>query len=116
MRALRRRCARNSFVADGDAFVPTALQRRVTSGVLWNLMMPEEFEPLARCPIVFCRNAFIYFPAAGGAARRGEFRRRDADACVLCVGASESLLNATRAFSLEELDGAFVYVKRGADE
>ena len=34
----------------------------------------------------------------------------------LCVGASESLLNVTTAFSLEELDGAFVYAKRGLDD
>jgi chemotaxis protein methyltransferase CheR len=34
----------------------------------------------------------------------------------LCVGASESLLSVTSAFSLEEIDGAFVYVKRAGDE
>jgi len=34
----------------------------------------------------------------------------------LCVGASESLLNVTTAFSLEELDGAFVYATRGRDD
>jgi chemotaxis methyl-accepting protein methylase len=33
----------------------------------------------------------------------------------LCIGASESLLNITTAFSLEVLDGAFVYAKRGLD-
>jgi hypothetical protein len=32
------------------------------------------------------------------------------------VGASESLLNVTTTFSLEEIDRAFVYVKRDADE
>jgi hypothetical protein len=30
----------------------------------------------------------------------------------LCVGAAESLLSVTPAFALEEIDGAFVYVKR----
>jgi chemotaxis methyl-accepting protein methylase len=34
----------------------------------------------------------------------------------LCVGASESLLTLTSAFSLEEIDRAFVYVKRSPDE
>jgi hypothetical protein len=34
----------------------------------------------------------------------------------LCVGASESLLNVTSTFALEEFDRALVYVKRGADE
>ena len=32
----------------------------------------------------------------------------------LCVGASESLLRVTDRFELEELGGAFVYVKRDA--
>jgi chemotaxis protein methyltransferase CheR len=30
----------------------------------------------------------------------------------LCVGASESLLKIRSAFELEEIGGAFVYVKR----
>ena len=30
----------------------------------------------------------------------------------LCVGASESLLSVTDRFELEEIGGAFVYVKR----
>jgi len=34
----------------------------------------------------------------------------------LCVGASESLLSVTTAFTLEEIDRAFVYVKRSSDE
>ena len=34
----------------------------------------------------------------------------------LCVGASESLLNVTTAFRLEEVGGAFVYMKRGLDD
>ena len=31
----------------------------------------------------------------------------------LCVGASESLLRVTTRFELEEIGGAFIYVKRG---
>jgi hypothetical protein len=33
----------------------------------------------------------------------------------LCAGASESLLSVTTKFTLEEIDGAFVYVKQGSD-
>ena len=38
--------------------------------------------------------------------------RRCRSPAYLCVGASESLLHATTAFELEEIGGAFVYVKR----
>jgi chemotaxis protein methyltransferase CheR len=34
----------------------------------------------------------------------------------LCVGASESLLSVTTRFELQDIDGAFIYVKRGMHE
>ena len=40
------------------------------------------------------------------------FADRMATPGYLCVGASESLLRVTRRFELEEIAGAFVYVKR----
>jgi chemotaxis protein methyltransferase CheR len=117
MRALPSSLREKYFVADGDAFVPDeALSRRVTSWSVVNLMMPEEVRPLARCPIVFCRNAFIYFSPQAVRRVVENFAAVMPTPAYLCVGASESLLNVTTAFSLEELDGAFVYVKRGADE
>ena len=65
-------------------------------------------------PIVFCRNAFIYFsPAAVRPRRRSRSLAAMPAPGYLCVGASESLVNVTRSFALEEVDGAFVYVKRG---
>ena len=117
MRALPPALMEKYFVAEGDTFAPRAeLARRVTSWSVVNLMMPEEVAPYARSPIVFCRNAFIYFSPTT--------IKRVVDGLgaimptpgYLCVGASESLLNITSAFSLEEIDRAFVYVKRGADE
>ena len=46
------------------------------------------------------------------AGRRRVRRPRCRRPAYLCVGASESLLSVTDRFELEELDGAFVYVKR----
>jgi chemotaxis protein methyltransferase CheR len=91
---------------------PTALLRsRVRSYSVVNLMDTAAIATYATSPIIFCRNAFIYFSA--DAIRRVVSTLA---ACMphpgfLCVGASESLLNVTTAFRLEELDGAFVYVK-----
>ena len=59
-----------------------------------------------------CRNAFIYFSAAAVRKTVDIFASRMPRPGYLCVGASESLLNITTAFSLQEIDGAFVYAKQ----
>jgi chemotaxis protein methyltransferase CheR len=79
-------------------------------------MVPEEVAPYAPFPIVFCRNAFIYFSPAAVSKVVAQLGRSMPSLGYLCVGASESLLNITSTFSLEEIDRAFVYVKRAADE
>jgi chemotaxis protein methyltransferase CheR len=97
---------------DGLSSPVPALRERVTSWSVVNLMAREELLPYATSPIVFCRNAFIYFSP--------QSVRRVADAFAdlmpapgfLFLGASESLLNVTDRFRLEEIGGAFVYVKR----
>ena len=62
MRALPPALTDKYFVADGDTFSPRAeLTRRISSWSVVNLMQPEDVAPFARSPIVFCRNAFIYF-------------------------------------------------------
>ena len=117
MRALPPALAEKYFVAEADTFVPRAeLARRVTSWSVVNLMIPEEVAPFARCPIVFCRNAFIYFSPQAIKRVVDNFGSLMTTPGYLCVGASESLLHITSAFSLEEIDRAFVYVKRGADD
>ena len=80
-----------------------------------NLLARDEVVPFAHSPVVFCRNAFIYF--SSDAIRRvvDTFAAAMPAPGYLCVGASESLLSVTTKFTLEELDGAFVYVKRGPD-
>ena len=105
------------FSADGGTYVPSAeLTQRITSWSVVNLMDPEEVSPYARFPIVFCRNAFIYFSPQAVRRVVDRFAALMPAPGYLCVGASESLLNVTSAFSLEEIDRAFLYVKRGADE
>jgi chemotaxis protein methyltransferase CheR len=114
MRALPPALKDKYFVADGDTFIPRAdLTRRISSWSVVNLMQPEDVAPFARSPIVFCRNAFIYFSPQSIRRVVDNFASLMPVPGYLCVGASESLLNVTTAFSLEELDGSFVYAKRG---
>jgi chemotaxis protein methyltransferase CheR len=101
------------FVASGDQWiVDPALHSRVASWSVVNLLAPDEVVPLARSPIVFCRNAFIYFSRDAIRHVVGTFAAAMPSPGYLCMGAAESLLSVTTAFTLEELDGAFVYVKR----
>jgi chemotaxis protein methyltransferase CheR len=62
-------------------------------------------------PIIFCRNLFIYFSEAGVRQVVEQFARLMPCPAYLCVAAAESLLRVTTAFELEEIGGAFVYVK-----
>jgi chemotaxis protein methyltransferase CheR len=116
MRALPPHLAEKYFSAVDGVFVPApALQRRVASWTTVNLLARDEVEPLAASPVVFCRNAFIYFSPESVRRVVDTFAAAMPAPGYLCVGASESLLNVTTKFTLEELDGAFVYVKRGPD-
>jgi chemotaxis protein methyltransferase CheR len=117
MRALPPGLQEKYFTADDGTFAPRGeLARRVTSWSVVNLMVPEEIAPYARSPIVFCRNAFIYFSPQTVKRVVDQFAALMPAPGYLCVGAAESLLNITSAFSLEEIERAFVYVKRGSDE
>ena len=116
MRALPAALSEQYFDADGGTFVPRAeLSRRITSWSVVNLMVPEEIAVYARAPVVFCRTAFIYFSPQAIKRVVAQFAALMPAPGYLCVGASESLLNVTSAFSLEEIDRAFVYVKRGME-
>lgn len=100
------------FTRAGDRWaIDPALQRRVTWTVV-NLMSQCEAAPFATSPIVICRNLFIYFSERAIRDVVGFLAARMPAPGYLCVGASESLLKLTTEFTLEEIGGAFVYVKR----
>jgi chemotaxis protein methyltransferase CheR len=117
LRALPPHLVEKHFTAADGVFVPReTLTRRVASWTVVNLLAADEVSWFAQSPILFCRNAFIYFSSEAIARVVGTFAAHMPSPGYLCVGASESLLSVTTAFTLEEIDGAFVYVKRGLDD
>lgn len=90
------------------------LQRRIRYDVV-NLMDAEAVARHAQAPVIFCRNVFIYF--SDDSIRRAvtAFEASMPPTAYLCVGASESLLRLATGFELQEIGGAFIYVKGGAD-
>jgi len=101
------------FVQEGDmAQVTPALHRRVTSWSVANLLCETDVVSRARVPVILCRNVFIYFSAAAIASVAAMFARAMPPTAYLCLGASESLLKLSTDFDLEEIGGAFIYVKR----
>jgi chemotaxis protein methyltransferase CheR len=72
----------------------------------------DEIDALARAPVIFCRNVFIYFSPAAITRTVHQFAERMPDGAHLFVGVSESLLRLTSKFDLEELGKAFVYIKK----
>jgi chemotaxis protein methyltransferase CheR len=104
------------FRADGDVRVPApSLRARVTSYSVVNLLSADDVSARTRAPIIFCRNVFIYFSASAVQRVVTQLERETPTPAYLCLGASESLLKTSSRFDLEEIGGAFVYVKRGCD-
>jgi len=99
------------FVAHDKTWsVIPSLQRRVSYDVV-NLVVEDEARRHAAAPIVVCRNVFIYFSEESIRRAMGVFERMMPAPGYLCVGASESLLRRTVAFELQDVGGAFMYVK-----
>ena len=92
---------------------------RLLSRVTWdhvNLMDPVAVARWARSPIVFCRNVFIYFSERSIRRTVELLASHMPVPAYLCVGASESLLRITSSFELQEIGGAFMYVRPGEAE
>ena len=101
------------FVERDGAWEPVpALRDRIASWSVVNLASADEIAPYASSPVIFCRNAFIYFSPTSVKAVVNALAERMPVPSYLFVGASESLLNVTDRFMLHDLDQAFVYVKR----
>jgi chemotaxis protein methyltransferase CheR len=76
-----------------------------------NLLETEEISALARSPVIFCRNVFIYFSPHAIRQTVAAFASRMPTGGHLFVGAAESLLKLTADFELREIAGSFVYVR-----
>ncbi|HEY1848249.1 MAG TPA: protein-glutamate O-methyltransferase CheR [Opitutaceae bacterium] len=61
--------------------------------------------------VIFCRNVFIYFSHASIQKVLASFARMLPAGGHLFTGASESLFNLTKQFDLQDLGGAFAYVR-----
>ncbi|GAB4277638.1 MAG: protein-glutamate O-methyltransferase CheR [Oscillatoriaceae cyanobacterium] len=97
--------------AEGLWRVVPELHSRIHWGTV-NLRAPSEIELLASSPIIFCRNVFIYFSDEAIRETVGIFAKFMPSPAYLFVAASESLLRLTTDFDLQQIGGAFVYVKR----
>jgi chemotaxis protein methyltransferase CheR len=101
------------FTRTGDAWTPCPeLAARIASWSVVNLMHEQETARFATSPVIFCRNAFIYFSPESVKHVVEHFADRMPTPGYLFVGASESLLRVTDRFVLQEIDGAFAYGKR----
>ena len=91
--------------------VNSELFARITAWSRVNVVDPEETATLSTCDVIFCRNLFIYFTPACVREIAMRFARAMPSPGYLCVGAAESLLKSGAGFDLQELGGAYVYVK-----
>jgi len=77
-----------------------------------NLLEESEVRKYAAVPFIFCRNVFIYFSEETIKKTVRLFYESMPEEGYLFVSSSESLLKITNDFTLEEIGGALVYVKR----
>src|SRR5262249_53915241 len=77
-----------------------------------NLLAVQETALITPIPFVFCRNVFIYFPSAIIARVVSQFATLMPSPGYLFIGIAESLRRVSTPFELEEIDGAYVYVKK----
>jgi chemotaxis protein methyltransferase CheR len=89
------------------------LHARVGWGVA-NLINEDEIAARADSHVIFCRNVFIYFSDRTIGHTVRTFAAHIRPPGYLFVAASESLLRLSADFELQEIGGAFVYVRRPA--
>jgi len=99
------------FTADhGYSVVNPELHRRVSYDVV-NLMDADQMSRHAAASVVFCRNVFIYFSDHSIRRALSVLEQSMPSPAYLCVAAAESLLRRTTVFELQDIGGAFIYVK-----
>jgi chemotaxis protein methyltransferase CheR len=100
------------FTRDGSNWrVKSSIHSRIKWGIA-NLIEENRIADWASADFIFCRNVFIYFSQSAIGRVVRSFARFIRPPGYLFVGAAESLLRVTTDFTLTEIDGAFVYVKR----
>ncbi len=104
-RYFRREPDRDEWTINADVF------ERVTSWSRVNIIQPAEAAALGRSDVIFCRNLFIYFTPATIREVTARFAQWMPSPGFICVGAAESLLRTGSGFELQDLGGAYVYVK-----
>ncbi len=103
--------------ADHSTFAPPQWQVApwLHSLIHWdvvNLVSDKDVQHMPTMHVIFCRNVFIYFSETAIRRTVRLFTQVLAAPAYLFIGASESLLRITFDFELQEIGGAFVYVKR----
>ncbi len=96
--------------SEGGWQVSSALKKRIQWNIA-NLMKNTEIEPFTQSDIIFCRNVFIYFSPDSIRKTVESFYQGMPNRAYLFLGSSESLLKLNSDFELQEIGGAFVYVK-----
>jgi chemotaxis protein methyltransferase CheR len=97
---------------DGTSSPIPSLSSRISSWSVVNLMDPAAVLPYASSPIIFCRNAFIYFSSHSVKQVVSMLEQAMPVPGFLFIGASESLVSISDRFELEDVESAFVYTKR----
>ena len=98
--------------ANGTAWtVKPSLKTRVTAWSRVNVVRAQETADLAAADVIFCRNLFIYFNETTVKLVAEHFAERMRAPAFLCIGAAESLLRITPRFEVQDIGGAYVYVK-----
>jgi len=95
----------------GEWTVSRAIHARVTSWRTLNVVHRSELDHVRGADVIFCRNMFIYFQQSTIRQVVDGFADLMSSPGFLCVGAAESLLRITARFDLQDLAGAYVYVK-----
>ena len=101
-----------SHTAPREWTVAPELHRRVATWTRVNAVRPDEWGAEAEADVIFCRNLFIYFDAPTVQRVVAAFAERMRRPGYLCIAAAESLLRLSTPFSLEDVGGAFVYVRK----
>ncbi len=111
-RALPAELRARYFTAEEEGWrIAPHLHSRIRWAVV-NLLAEDEIAPFASSPVIFCRNVFIYFSPEATCRVARAFYERMPSPGYLFIAAAESLLRLNTGFELQQVGGAFVYVKQ----